>query len=584
MRHRDFHLAWLTSVIILVLIGGTVSPAVAQSPVYSEVDRTEITTDDTVTFSLVIEGQVRGTPNFPVLDGFSILSSNQSTQITLVNGKMTTKTVFQYRLQPTREGTLTIPGFEVTLNGQTYTTEVITIEVSKGSGNPAQGNTPLPSDDYTGSDQPNVFVTASVNNDNPYIGQAVEYKFRFYRAINLYEQPSYERPTFSGFWNAGEAQQNTYDATIDDRLYRVIELNTVLFPTVAGQQSIEPGILTIPGSILQEGGTFSPDALPVNVKPLPQPAPADFHGAVGNYSIASQIDNQTPVVNEPITLKIIIGGDGNLNTLPDPTLPELNGWRIYQAGSNLESELVSGKLSGRKTIDVLMIPGQAGIFAMPEVSLTFFNPDTGKYATVQSAPISVEVSPSSESESRYDIPMDSLNEEDAIKDIRAIKPAPQHLSNKINQLVKSPLFWGLWLIPVAIVLLDQMWLKRKHELSTNPNEYRRSRAAHNAEKILKNGERKKQDPYATVGIALTGYLSDRFNCSISGMTYTELVDFLSSQGLPPSITKQVRNLLTISDGGRYAPGQPNLGDIALHNQTRQVIAQIEKITQSSKHI
>ena len=55
------------------------------------------------------------------------------------------------------------------------------------------------------------------------------------------------------------------------------------------------------------------DTLEITVMPYPKSPPADFTGAVGQFSIESWLDTSTVSINEAITLHVRLEGTGNLN-------------------------------------------------------------------------------------------------------------------------------------------------------------------------------------------------------------------------------------------------------------------------------
>jgi len=227
--------------LVLGLTVAVVSSAFAQSPVIAEVDRNQLSTGETLTLSITVSGGNAQPPEMPMLDGFQIVGTSRSSQTSIINGNISSQAVYYYMLQPIQSGTLTIPGIPVVVNQQTYVTQPITVEVSQGAAPSAsQQNAPInptepTSEEFNGQE---VFVEAEVDNPAPFVGEQITHTFRFYRAINLLGQPAYEGPSFSGFWNESETQQVDYDVTIGNRVYRVVELSTKLFPTSVGEFTI----------------------------------------------------------------------------------------------------------------------------------------------------------------------------------------------------------------------------------------------------------------------------------------------------------------------------------------------------------
>lgn len=561
------------------------SPAVAQSPVTAEVDRNRISTSETLTLSITISGGNAGSPQMPMLDGFQVVGTSRSSQISIINGKISSQAVYYYILQPTQTGTLTIPGIPVTIDQQTYITQPIIVDVTQGAAPAApQQNAPVnptepTSDEFRDQD---VFVEAEVDNPTPYIGEQITHTFRFYRAINLSGQPSYESPSFNGFWHENETQQVDYDINIGNRLYRVVELTTVLFPTSAGEHTIDTAALTIPGSLFTQGTRLTTGPITVNVLPLPVPAPDGFHGAVGQFAIDTSLDADQVNVNEPITLKVEVSGRGNLSNLPDPELPVLNNWRGYESTSTVNSQLYDGQVQGNRITEQLMVPGTAGEFTIPSISYTYFDPELGDYQTVNSVAMVVHVSEGAAAGlapvSDADLNIGSQPVEIQSDDIRHIKAVPETLENAEKPLIASWAYWSLWFLPIGAVVVDFAWQRRKRFQTENPDLVRSSRAHKKAFGVLDQARKEKSDPFAAIGWALTGYLSDRFDQPVTGLTHTELDVLLAEKGVPPSLIKQIKEVLTLSEMGRYAPtAGENVTADQMIATTRRLIARLEKV-------
>ena len=90
-----------------------------------------------------------------------------------------------------------------------------------------------------------LFVTASVDNDRPYLGQQITYVSKIYQRSGFPHSVHYEPPGFAGFWNVRATEQDEYPETIESEVYRVIELRTLLFPSIVGTIDIEPAVLTV---------------------------------------------------------------------------------------------------------------------------------------------------------------------------------------------------------------------------------------------------------------------------------------------------------------------------------------------------
>ncbi len=180
-------------------------------------------------------------------------------------------------------------------------------------------------------------------------------------------------------------------------------------PQQPGELSIDPARVEViiqssssrrsPFDIFQSSGrpvTITGPAPPITVKPLPE-APQDFSGAVGEFSMTSQLVPKQAAVGEPLTWTVEIAGLGNWNqviTMPNRQVPE--GFEVIQPKSNTEMEDES-PFMGKITEDVVLIPTKAGTFTIPGLEFVFFDTQKGKYQTVKTAAqtITIEAAKSS---------------------------------------------------------------------------------------------------------------------------------------------------------------------------------------------
>lgn len=129
----------------------------------------------------------------------------------------------------------------------------------------------------------------------------------------------------------------------------------------------------------------------VTVLPLPKEGqPADFSGAVGEYTIHTTLDNKTPKTNQPVSLKIRFEGRGNGKLIELPKLALPKGIDVYDSKSE-SKYFPNGK--SYKEFEYLLIPRQAGEVEIPAMTVSFFNPEQKKYYTLTSDAIHMNVQP-----------------------------------------------------------------------------------------------------------------------------------------------------------------------------------------------
>ena len=610
--------------LILALLALAIVPAAlrAQSvnPITATVDRNTLTTDDVLTLSVAIDAN-NGTPQplMPPLDGFNIISTSTSTNMSLINGVVSGQVTYLYFLQPVRTGPLAIPSISAIINGQTYATLPLLIQVSQGSVVPtAQATvqaapllppTDTPSPLQAAATQPaigaptssapapsstsdgRVFVEAVIDNPTPYVGQQVLYKFRLYQAEMLGGQPSYQGPSFTGFWNNQQPSQDEFLATVNNERYRVTELTNVLFPTASGEVTIDPAELRIPAGFVEPEIRLETAPVTLNVRPLPPDAPPGFDGAVGQYTISVRTDtSMIDGSNDSVVLQVTISGAGNVEALPDPAFPEDSDWRVYDTSASTDAQFLNGVYRGSHMVEYTLVPTAEGEVTIPPVSFVYFDPVAETYNTIATNAMTVTVAPGAAQAPAQAptsatavptqptaTPVPTEAAPGVLPALPETKPAGDGLVSRPRPLIQEPAFWLLWLVPL-IAFIGELFIRRRERyLSANEEMIRSSRALRRAQKALVQARRKKQDAHLAAAQVLNGYLTDKLNRPVVGLTRSALVQLLLTRGISPALIERVETALTASEAGRYGgPARGEDNGRAVLNETERLLKELDR--------
>ena len=554
------------------------------SPITAQVDRTTLAVDEQLLLTVTVAGEFLDipAPDLSQLEGFTVVGSSTSTQVSIINGKFTSQGIFLYRLQPLQEGSLAIAPISINVDGQIYQTQPINIEVAAGGApaSPPAENVPSPDAPGVLSGQ-DFFVEAQVDNSNPYFGQQIIYTFKLYQAINFLGQPDYQPPPFTDFWSQNVLSQPHYSTAAAGRNYLVTEIRTALFPANLGQITIAPAKLTIPGRLFEPDIVLESEPVAVNVRSLPeQGKPGDFNGAVGQFEISAQLSAVEGVVNEPLTLIVEIQGAGNVEVLAEPPLPELLNWRFFDSQPSTTIEARGDVVYGVRRFERLIVPGQPGQHTIPPLNFSYYDPLAEIYQTVSSDPIPVTIHPNNELEALPPPPAapagrDKQPVEVIAADIRHIKPASSSFGESGSSLLASPFYWGLWILPSLIVTLVWIFQSQRQRLLRDTQYARRQRARRVAHKILAQAHEANGDAYGVAHRALLGYLSDKLNRPATGLTTDHLIGLLREYRLDPALIERVHATLSQIETARFAP----ISEAAAHlllSETRTLINDLEK--------
>ena len=585
---RAGRLVRLTCVLLGLALGlaGGVS-AQDDTTFVATVDRTTITADDVLTLRLTLSGTFRHAdqPQLPAFPGFSVLDTSQSSQFSMINGRTSSSIAYIYRLAPTEIGTLTIPAISLDVGGQRLSTQPIDIEVRQGSMG-APGATPVAPSEALPQEAEgrSLYVEAEVDEPSPIVGQQVVYTFRLYQAIQLYAQPQLTWPEFAGFMSYALSPNRVYNQVVAGRQYRVTEVRKALFPTSAGDRVIGPAIFTLPGDFFNRGVRLETESVTLGVRPVPDGAPVSFAGAVGQFELQATVDPGQVLVNEPVTLRVTVSGDGNLAVIGDPSeeaLDALAGWRVYDAQVSTETTQDADRIRGSKTFERLLVPKVAGEQSIPALHFVYWDPAAQEYVELASEPLPVTVSPGAPAEPQSVILGDQKQDVAVFgSDIRHIRPAPPSLAlTKLRGADAGLLAIGA-IAPLSLVASAWLARRRRNALRHDPAAQRSARALRQARRSLAAAQHVAvQDPDAAdaaVGATLRRYIADKLDLATPGLTLDLIEAQLLGRGVADELVARVRASLQAADSGRYAPRGTGTQAASSMSAARTLLADIEE--------
>lgn len=401
-RHRRGRARLAATLALLLLLLPAGGRALAQPQVEASVDLDRLSTDQRLTLTLRIRGAGELTPpDMEAVPGFEVVGSSSASQFSLGTGGFESTHILTYQLRPTQLGDLVIGPLEIVVDGQTLRTAAIPVTVVAGrqptpdpsAQAPAPGG-PLPGTRPEDSQSPYT-LSASAWPLKPYQGEQVVYTLRVSQWSETGVRARYQAPGFAGFWNASPEPERSQ--TLQDqggRPARVTEFRSLLFPTRTGDLSIEAAGLSVPASFWGPGFNVESEAIHLEVRPLPEGAPAEFDGAVGRFSINAQADAAQVAAGEPLKLTVTVAGQGNIETLPEPRWPELPaGWRWIPGQSSAQQEAKGDAVKGSRSIERFVVPAGQGAAEIPPIPFAYFDPGLERYQVARTAPIALTVLP-----------------------------------------------------------------------------------------------------------------------------------------------------------------------------------------------
>ena len=575
--------------LVVVLAGPTLaSNKDSDAPISIEValSRDEIGLDEQTTLQVTVAGSAQNLPepDVPSMPNFEVYSQGRSSNITIVNGQMSTTVTYRYLLVPQQAGAFPIDNIGVLYDRKRYKGNAVTLTVlNKGTATPPQLE--ADSEASTGESK-DYFLRAEVDNANPYVNEQVTFTLKFYIGVQYYGSPELSEPVTTGFWTEVLGNKAPYYQKIKNRTYKVIERKYALFPTQTGELTI--GRATIRTTVAAKGRNYRDpfsafgdffgrgqevsarsEAVKIDVRPLPEEGrPKEFSGTIGSFAISAEADKRQVEVNQPVSVEFRISGTGNIKSVAEPKMPEMPQFRVYRESSNENTTKLQDKIGGTKTFREVFIPREPGEFKIPSVEFTFFDPKLETFRRIRTDPVSIFVTKPEGYVASPDVPYarPDVTIGSEARDIRFIKTEFGGSQRKGDILLNSPLYMVVNGLPVLILAGMIFVRQRREKLSSNRGLARSRAAARMARKRLTRAKSLASPDtagefFAEIHAAVTSYIADKLNISPHGLTGETIAAHLTNQGADPALVDTTSALLQQADFARFAPASLGTDDI-----------------------
>ncbi len=579
------------------------------------------------TFVLTYSVNAQGV-NFsgPKILGLNVLSgpnTSTSSSIRSINGRtsMTITYTNSYLLQASRVGNFEIPAATVTVDGKSYRSNKVTIQVQTGATNsqsPGQANQPgkqqTPAQGGVQTNANDVFLKAYVSRTKPYQGEGIIVTYKLFTRVPIAQISINKLSSFQGFWSQNLLRDNErfpqYNQTINGEQYVVAEIRKIaLYPLKSGKLTIEPLEVECVAQIRRQtrqrtGDPFFDDffnnsffsssyatvekalksnPLVINVKTLPlENKPASFGGAVGSFTFRSDIDKTTLQTNEPVTLKFVVSGKGNIQLIEKLNVTFPPDFEVYDPKIVSDYKTTASGVSGMQSFEYLIIPRKPGEFKIKPVTFTFFDLAKQSYVTLKSPEYALNVEKGS-GESAV-MTYTGVNKEE----IQYIGSDIRHIENQNFTIRKAGTgFFGSWIyflslfIPLVLFIALLIFFKKEAARRRDTLLMKNRKATRVARKRLKKAEAfmksgKQNDFFEEISQALWGYLSDKFGIPLAGLSMDSVKEALRKKEVSDEIIEQFMSTLNDTEFARFAPGDKTLKMEEIYGKAMEIILKIER--------
>lgn len=549
----------------------------------------------------------------PDLSAFNIHQGpSQSVNFVSDNGRMSQSLTIYYIVSAKQEGKFNIGPASIVVNGKKYSSQSLTVDVAKGTGQSQRQSTQRPSghssgqDDLTSQINDNLFLKASVSKSNVYQGESFVLTLKVYTRVNIVDFGINKKPALNGFWSEDIPNQKRniemYEENVDGIIFNVGEIKkSVLIPQRSGSLTIDPlemdFIVRVRGK--SRGNSFLEQAfgprmqdvkvsmktkpVKINVLSLPEKnKPVDFDGAVGQFNFSSKVSRNKLKTGESSTLTLTLNGTGNLNLLEFPVPEFPPDFETYDPKTSEKYNVTIQGINGSKSVEYLFIPRAAGNYSLPPIQFSYFNPELQKYVTIQGNAVDFEIDKGSADEAQV-LAGNQINKREVKilgKDVRFVKSDSGDFCS--NQLFfGSMLFWLLLILPIASAAFVGISLHRSKSnpiaasvlLSKKAQAIAKTRLKHAASL---NQPQHYQAFFEEIFKTIHGYLSDGFQIPKAEMNREKISSVLLDRGVDAGHLKKLMDLLDVCELARFSPARNPESMNQAYNASVEIISYLEK--------
>lgn len=523
----------------------------------------------------------------------------------LVSGHMSgsTSVTYTYILSANKQGTFTIPAAQVQVGGKTVHSNELRIKVSGQAQGGQQGRQqgrageevrPAGST-ISGSD---LFIKVSASKQHVREQEPILLTYKVYTLVGL-TQLNGKMADLKSFYTREVPlpQEKTFQVeTFNGRPYRTVTWQQyVMFPQAMGKLEI-PSI-TYEGLVVQQNRSVDPfeaffnggsgyievkkkitaPGITIQVDPLPQ-RPANFSGGVGQYTVSATLDKTQVKANDPVKLRVVVSGAGNMKLLKQPVVKFPKDFDSYDAKVTDQTKLTTQGLEGSIVYDFLAVPRHQGEFDIPAVEYTYFDTRANDYKTVKTEAFHLSVAKGSGTGT-----VAAFNGQEDVKllnsDIRYIKTGDTHQRAVGDFFFGSAEYWTL----LAVLLLGFVSLfvifRRRAIENADVVKQRAGKANKVATKRLKKAarllrENRQGEFYDEVLRALWGYVGDKLSMPVEQLSRDNISQQLEACGVSAETIRQFIGALDECEFARYAPGDATGNMNKVYDAAMTAITQI----------
>ena len=303
----------------------------------------------------------------------------------------------------------------------------------------------------------------------------------------------------------------------------------------------------------------------LRVKKLPENAPKSFNGQVGsNYKMKVNISKNELEVDQALDFEIKLSGNGNLKQLKFPNIDFPKDLEKYPEEIKSRIQLSENGVSGRKTLNQLLIPRFHGDYDIPSFDFCYFNVRSKKYITL-SHPLSTIKVNKSKSSSPSNFEANSSGKIKAVdqEDVELMNENIHHIRTKTKLYdFSNPIFvtFFYWTVmgsfPLTLVLLILLLNNKDRFLNKEKTHMRKTiKQVQRGFKDIKQDYRNmnNNDFFKEVYKLWNVYLLNKYEIKLSDLNREKIKEILIESNVKSENVEAMDKILSVCEMAQYSP-------------------------------
>ena len=357
-----------------------ISSLLSAGSVDAFVDNDEVFAGDSVVLTITVVGEnIKSLPNISTIGGAKVINSSRrsGSSFSSVNGKAKMEVTESLVLEFVPEGNMTVPSFQVEVDGKLESSKPISIKITK------ERKKSLSSANFA--------LDMKLNKTEAFVGEPIIAKviYRQKRSLNVLDI-EYIQPKFKGFFSQVVGKQRNYNKGN----YTFMELRYLLSAKKEGDIRVEPAKIKVAQSTGNDrfGGWFAPtpkwSRLISNSPTISIKKPIGDFDIVGSYSLDDSVDKIEVKANKPINLKIELKGEGSLEDYEGIEF-DIADVTVYGDDAKVDRKLRGEELISHYSKQFVFISNHD--FTIPSKSIRAYNYKTKKIETLKTKEYKIKV-------------------------------------------------------------------------------------------------------------------------------------------------------------------------------------------------